>query len=138
MKGRRGFTLIELMIAVAIVAILATIAYPSYIQQVRKGRRAQAKTDLVAFTQTLERTFTTDRSFNAFYAAFGPSQPSPVNGAAQYLITINPSTATTYKLIATPRLDQVNDQCGTLTIDQAGVRTHTAGDDGICGWGTAP
>jgi len=138
-KGKRGFTLIELMVVVTIVAILAAIAYPSYVQQIRKGRRAQAKTDLVSFTQTLERTFTTDRSFSAFYTTFGTSQPSPANGTAQYLIRIEPQTPTTYKLIAEPQNDQANDKCGTLTVDQTGVRTHTgSGDDNTCSWGTTP
>ena len=57
-KHAKGFTLIELMIVVAVVAILATIAMPSYQEHVRKSRRAQAKADLVELAQQLERHHT--------------------------------------------------------------------------------
>ena len=54
----RGFTLIELMIVVAVIAVLAAIAYPSYQDSVRKGRRGEAKSELVTLAQARERCFT--------------------------------------------------------------------------------
>ena len=58
MKRIRGFTLIELLVVAAIVAILAAIAYPSYLEQVIKTRRAEGKATLNEVSQRLERCFT--------------------------------------------------------------------------------
>ena len=62
-RAGAGFTLIELMIVVAVVAILAAIAVPSYQEQVRKSRRAQAKADIVEYVQMAERFFTVNNTF---------------------------------------------------------------------------
>jgi type IV pilus assembly protein PilE len=61
-----GFTLIELMIVVAIVGILASIAYPSYIDSVRKGKRAQGRAALTELLQQEERFMTQTNSYCAF------------------------------------------------------------------------
>lgn len=63
-----GFTLIELMIAVAIVGILAGIAYPAYNDAIRKSRRAQAKADLAELSQRAERWYTAKNSYAGFFA----------------------------------------------------------------------
>ncbi|HET6545216.1 MAG TPA: type IV pilin protein [Rhodanobacteraceae bacterium] len=129
MRQPRGFTLIELMIVVAIVAILALIAYPSYQEYIRKTHRAQAKADLMELVQQLERRYTTDRT----YAGFDLPAESPRDadaGAGFYALT--PATITsanTYTLTATPENSQTSDRCGTLTIDNFGVKTHSAGPD---------
>ena len=65
-RGMRGFTLIELMITVAIVGILASIAYPSYIESVRKGRRAEARAALTELMQQQERFMTQNNTYRAF------------------------------------------------------------------------
>ena len=72
-----GFTLIELMIVVAVVAILAAIAVPSYQEQVRKSRRAQAKADLVEYAQMAERFFTVNNTYVGFTL---PTTQSPREG----------------------------------------------------------
>ena len=63
MLNTKGFTLVELMIAVAIVGILASIAYPSYQDSVRKSRRADAKGALLGFANAMERHFTENNSY---------------------------------------------------------------------------
>lgn len=124
-----GFTLIELMIVVAVVAILASIALPAYNDSIRKGRRGQAKADLVELAQTLERHYTvhgrydTDRDGVTPYAL--PFAASPRTGTAFYTLAANPArTATTFTLTAVPVVGtaQASDTCGTLSINQAGTK----------------
>ena len=123
-RGIRGFTLIELMIVVAVVGILAAIAVPSYNDSVRKSRRAQAKADLVEYAQMAERSFTVNNSYEPF--DLPPNTPSPRQGGdARYLINAA-TTATTFTITAVPQSGQDADKCGTLTINQAGVKTPTA------------
>ncbi len=124
MKQIRGFTLIEVMIVVAVVAILAAIALPSYQDSVRKSRRGQAKTDMLELVQMLERAYSTDRTYTRYSTLAAPLDQSPRQGDARYAIRISDVGATTYTLTATPQGGQANDtRCGTLTINQMGVKT---------------
>ncbi len=119
-----GFTLIEVMIALAIISILAAIAIPSYQSSVLKGGRAEGKSALLDTAQRLERCFS---EFNAYNNANCPSFPNPVpteNG--RYAIAFSAVTATTYTLQAMPQSAQAGDtQCGTLTLNQAGAKTES-------------
>ncbi|QQQ03849.1 type IV pilin protein [Lysobacter enzymogenes] len=126
-RGQAGFTLIELMIAVAIVGILAAIAYPAYDDSVRKGRRAQAKADLVELAQRAERFYTLNNTYAGFWGSV-PSgdKRSPRTGNAFYLLerSSGDTDANAFTLSATPTGAQVADSgCGTLSINQAGVRS---------------
>ncbi|MEO7917201.1 MAG: type IV pilin protein [Dokdonella sp.] len=120
----RGFTLIELMITVAVIAVLAAIAFPSYQDQVRKSRRGDAKALMMDLTQQFERRFTTDRTYLNATALCGQSVPSPTTGTARYLLT-PVCTASTYAITATPQGTQASDPCGTMTVNQFGARTPT-------------
>ena len=102
-RSARGFTLIELMIAVAVVAILASIAYPSYMDSVRKSRRGQAKADLVELAQILERYHTNNLVYPTGTSWTNPLPQSPRDGTAQYAIDVNvDKDGGTYTLTATP------------------------------------
>ncbi len=131
-----GFTLIELVIAIAIVAILAAIAIPAYTDQMRKSRRGQAKADLVEYAQMAERWHTTN---NTYVGWSPPTTSSPRTGTAHYTLAASALTATTFTLTATPSSTaQTGDRCGTLTINQAGRKTHSIGTDAECEFGTVP
>ena len=128
LNKQKAFTLIELMVTVAIVGILASIAYPTYQDSVMKSRRADAQGALLGYANTMERHFTVNNTYiNA------PTNP----GTAYYDITVsaNPAvTASTYTLRAAPKGLQVNDKCGTLTLTHTGVKgfTGTGGSTALC------
>ena len=126
-SGRRGFTLIELMIVVAVVALLASIALPAYNDSIRKSRRAQAKADLVEYAQLAERHFTSNGSYANFDTELDlPVQSPREGGTARYGLAYA-STATTFTIPAPPSASQSADRCGTLSLNQAGQKTKTGG-----------
>jgi len=125
----KGFTLIELMVVVVIVAILAGIALPGYQEHVRKTRRAQGKADMLALTQRLERTYTTDRDYTAATTICDQTIDSPSADKVYYQLTTE-CEASMFTITATPQGSQASDQCGTMTIDQLGTKTPNVGADG--------
>ena len=129
-RTRRAFTLVELMIVVAVVAILAALALPSYLEQVRKTRRADGEAALMYRAQLLERCFTRTQTYN------DDSCPNPVGNSEDgcYAITVE-RTATTYTRTAAPQGKQSGDACGSYTLDHLGNKTPTA-DYKRC-WGTS-
>ena len=116
MRQTKGFTLIELMIVVAIVAILAAIAIPTYQEQVRKGRRADAARAVGQLQLDMERW----RGENPSYADCGApgcgSGTYPVEPTSDfYTIDIAAAAANSYSITATPAGVQDGDRCGALT-----------------------
>ena len=118
----QGFTLIELMIVVAIIGILSAIAYPSYQAYIRRGARADARAGLMAAQQWLERAVTATGTYPTTLPATLQATANDPNNQ-RYLINFAAgNTKARFTLAATPRGDQVNDTCGTLTLDNTGLR----------------
>ena len=126
-RHAHGFTLIELMIVMSVIAVLASLAYPSYGRYVRIAHRSQAKADLIELAQLAERYYTVHSSYQGFDLPFAAS---PRDGVARYTLTLDGQGATTYTLKATPISAQASDNCGTLTLNQAGIKTPAPRDVG--------
>ena len=134
----RGFTLLEVMIVVVMIALLGAVALPSYQATVRKGRRAEARAALVTAAQLMER-YATEHAASGYSTATissvtGPTvvtKPTTDNG--YYQLSLTNLAATTFTLRATPQGAQASDSCATFTLDERGVRdvsgtTLTAAD----------
>lgn len=119
---KNGFTLIELMIVVVILGILAAIAYPSYQEQVRQTRRANAQANLMELASYMERYYTENFTYVGTQGAL-PFDQSPKTGTAYYNIAVNPApTAVSYQLEATAQGAQADGgNCDSLTINQTGA-----------------
>lgn len=132
MKFKQGFTLIELMVVVAIIGILAAIVYPSYVQYVTKSNRSAAESFLLSVSNKQEQYVLDARQYAATLSAL--SLVTPTDVARNYSITVaanNAATPPSYTITATPINTQLaNDtKCANLTLDQNGVK-------GIGGTGT--
>ena len=130
-KQARGFTLIELMIVVAIVAILAAVAFPSYQQYTLRGHRSDAQQVMMDIAQRQGQVLVDNRAYATTIAATGASIPATV--AARYdlaLVTAGPPPS--FTITATPKAGsgQEKDSCGTLTLDSAGAKS--ASGTGTC------
>lgn len=114
----RGFTLIEMMIVVAIVGILAAIAYPSYTRQVQQAKRADCQADMMEIAGIMERDYSRNNSYrNIFTAGVVANNQCPIDGGTQtYVLSFVGNPATTYTLQAVPAGAQASDSCGTLTL----------------------
>lgn len=128
----RGFTLIEVMITVVIIGILASVAYPSYIEYVARGHRTQLKGQMVAAQQWMERYYS-ERYFygddasataNSAFANQGFAQSPPSGeGAARYTLGVSVAAAgQTYTITATRMGTMSNDRCNSPTVTHTGVK----------------
>ena len=121
---KKGFSLVELMIVVAVVAILVALAIPSYTHYVRKANRGEAHELLLNWSNNQEIW----RAAHPTYADGATALGVPTHDT--YTFTVTGVSSTTYLLTATATGDQANDKdkgasCTVLTLNQSNTKTHT-------------
>jgi len=149
MQSRRqahGFTLVEMMIVVGIIGILAAVAYPAYTDQVRKGRRAEARTALMNLLQQQERYMTQRNTYVAFAAGTPPSgtfkaysadteaNSKHVLGAqaCQAVGEVTPTLRDCVEVFAQPRTGYSDPEVTLMAIDTQGRRRCTGSEPARC------
>jgi type IV pilus assembly protein PilE len=126
-RSSSGFTLIESMVTVALVAILAAVAYPSYLAHITRANRSAAESYLLEVSTLQQRYLLDARSYAADMTTLSASPPSSVSSS--YAITTAAKAGTTppgFTVTATPVGAQLarDTQCGVLSIDEAGARFY--------------
>lgn len=118
MQRRAGFTLIELMVTIAIVAILAAIAIPMFGEQMSKGRRSEAMSTLTNLQLKQERWRSNHGTYATFDELNGSAAASTAFNAAQdnYDFSVSDNTGTDVVLTATPKNAQAGDRCGNFLL----------------------
>ena len=137
-----GFTLIELMIAVAIIAIVVRLAYGQYTSQITRAKRSAVESFMVSVAAREEQSMLNSRSYFAIatgataeWTAVNITVPADVG--SNYTVTVtanNAATPPSYTVTAVPQGNQANNdkQCGTVTYTQAGVKGASLGSVANC------
>ncbi|MDD2743657.1 MAG: type IV pilin protein [Rhodocyclaceae bacterium] len=142
-KFKQGFTLVELLIVIVILGVLMAIAMPQYNEYVRKARRSDAKSSLLAAAQAMERFYTENTTYNAavlgnaatdiakavssdgYYTIAFDSAPTSATVCGTLVTTS--ATAGAYRLCATPTGAQSGDSCSIISLDQTGKKMPATG-----------
>lgn len=148
-----GFTLIEMMVVVAIMGIIAAVAIPAYTDHVRSGHRADAQAALVALAQHMERRYSENNSYcnsgttnittcgtdttgdTGAPSLFSSTVPLD-GGDAVYNLTIDSVTATSFTVKATRTAGGYmdGDECGNFSYSSTGQKTQDSNSSSDCNW----
>lgn len=134
-RFQQGFTLIELMIVVAVIGIITAVALPSYQEHVVRTRRVAAAGCLLELAQFMERQYTTTMTYSGAVLTT-PSCTNELAGSYTFAFATAEPTATTYIIDAAPAGAQTKDtKCATISVNQAGQKTSSgtlSSSDPIC------
>jgi type IV pilus assembly protein PilE len=133
----RGFTLIEILIALAIVGILAAIALPAYQDSILRAGRADGKNALMQVASDQERFYSNGFTYSTKATPLATVPATTLlSRDGNYQITVaacsGGTIATCFKATAAPQGNQTDDSCGNLTIDSLGVRAASGGTVADC------
>lgn len=140
-REHQGFTLIEVMIVVAIVGILAAVAYPSYEEHVKSFRRAEAQSALMGLAAAMERHFTANNTYKGAGSGGGDTGAPDIyydqvpsdGGTAYYNLTVESASDSAFVVKATPANAQAGD--GFLDLNNQGIRRWDKDNSGGIGTG---
>lgn len=119
---QRGFTLVELVLTVAVIAVLVAIAYPSYLENVRSSRRKACQGVLMIAASSMEHQYAALGKYPLTLPANVPATCPEEGAPVHYNIALVGATPIAFSIQAVPQGDQTNDRCGTLSLNERGVK----------------
>ncbi len=122
-EKQNGFTLIELLIAVAVIGILAAVAYPAYTDFVTRSNRSEGQRELMRYANLQEQVFVDSRAYASDMKGLGEATATIDTESGNYTISVSAQTATTFTLKAAAKGNLSSDTtCPTLTVNELGQK----------------